>query len=105
MGEDFPRVVKTRRVKKDGSRYFGPYSDAGAVNEIIDVLNKIYKLKRCSAVKFPEGQRPCLNYHINDCRGICSGNVDREEYMACVDGVLDFLGGKQKKSWTIWNLP
>ena len=97
MGEDFPRVVKTRRVKKDGSRYFGPYSDAGAVNEIIDVLNKIYKLKRCSAVKFPEGQRPCLNYHINDCRGICSGNVDREEYMACVDGVLDFLGGKQKK--------
>ena len=97
MGEEFPRVVKTRRVKKDGSRYFGPYSDAGAVNEIIDVLNKIYKLKRCSAVKFPEGQRPCLNYHINDCRGICSGNVDREEYMACVDGVLDFLGGKQKK--------
>ena len=97
MGEEFPRVVKTRRIKKDGGRYFGPYSDAGAVNDIIDLLNRIYRLKRCSAVKFPRGHRPCLNYHISDCRGICINEADRDEYMDCIDSVIDFLGGKQKK--------
>ncbi len=95
--EEFPRIVKTRIVKKDGSKYFGPYSDAGAVNDIIELLNKIYKLKRCPALKFPEGQRPCLNYHIEDCRGVCTGKVNREEYMECIDSIIEFLGGKQKK--------
>ncbi|MEE0517185.1 MAG: excinuclease ABC subunit UvrC [Anaerovoracaceae bacterium] len=97
LQEEFPRVIKTRQIKKDGSRYFGPYSDAGAVNDAIDLLNKIYRLKRCSALRFPEGHRPCLNYHINDCRGICSGKTDKDEYMECIRSVLDFLGGKQKK--------
>lgn len=97
VSEEFPRVVKTRTVKKDGSKYFGPYSDAGAVNDTIEILNKIFKLKRCSAVKFPEGQRPCLNYHIEDCRGICAGMADREEYAACIEQVLEFLAGKQKR--------
>ncbi len=97
MQEEFPRIVKCRAIKKDGSRYFGSYSDAGAVNDIIDILNKIYRLKRCSAVKFPKGQRPCLNYHINDCRGVCIGEADRDEYMDNIQSVLDFLGGKQKK--------
>lgn len=97
LQEEFPRIVKTRTVKKDGSRYFGPYSDVGAVNDIIELLNKIYKMKRCSALKFPKGQRPCLNYHIEDCQGICKGDVDREEYTKGVDSVLEFLSGKQKK--------
>lgn len=97
MEEDFPRVLKTRMVKKDGSRYFGPYSDVGAVNETIEILNRIFKLKRCSMTKFPAGHRPCLNYHIEDCRGICTGQVDREEYGQVIDKVLDFLGGRQKK--------
>ena len=97
MGEEFPRVIKTRRVKKDGGRYFGPYSDAGAVNEIIGLLNKIYRLKRCAALRFPAGQRPCLNYHIGDCRGVCAGEADRDEYMEDVSSVLEFLGGRQKK--------
>ncbi len=97
MQEDFPRVVKTRIVKKDGSKYFGPYSDASAVNDTIDLLNKIFKLKRCNAVKFPEGQRACLNFHIDDCMGICTGKVSKEEYMESINSVLDFLGGKQKK--------
>ena len=97
VSEEFPRVVKTRIVKKDGNKYFGPYSDAGAVNDTIELLNKIFRLKRCSAVKFPQGQRPCLNYHIKDCRGICTGTADRDEYMECIDSVLEFLSGKQKK--------
>lgn len=97
LQEDFPRVVKTRILKKDGSKYFGPYSDAGAVNDIIDLLNKIYRLKRCSAVRFPKGQRPCLNYHIQDCRGICAGEANKTEYDECIESVIDFLAGKQKK--------
>lgn len=97
MEEDFPRVLKTRMVKKDGSRYFGPYSDVGAVNDTIEILNRIFKLKRCSMTKFPAGHRPCLNYHIEDCRGICTGQVDREEYGQVIDKVLDFLEGRQKK--------
>lgn len=97
MQEEFPRVLKTRLVKKDGSKYFGPYSDAGAVNDAIELLNKIYSLKRCSAVNFPEGHRACLNYHIGDCKGVCTGLVSKEEYMEAIDCVLEFLSGKQKK--------
>lgn len=95
--EDFPRVIKTRIVKKDGNKYFGPYSDVGAVNNIIELLNKIYKLKRCSALNFPQGQRPCLNYHIQDCLGICTGGADKKTYRDSVESVLEFLGGKHKK--------
>ena len=97
MDEEFPRVLKTRIIKKDGSKYFGPFSDAGAVNNVIEILNNIYSLKRCNAVKFPEGHRACLNYHIEECRGICTGNVSREEYMEAIDSVIEFLSGKQKK--------
>lgn len=97
VSEEFPRVIKTRLIKKDGSKYFGPYSDVGAVNSIIELLNNIFKLKRCPVTKFPAGHRPCLNYHIQDCRGICTGKVDKKEYMECIDSVLEFLGGKQKK--------
>lgn len=95
--EDYPRVIKTRIVKKDGGKYFGPYSDAGAVNKIVDLLNSSFALKRCSATSFPVGFRPCLNYHINQCRGICSGGVDKTKYAESVEGAKDFLNGKNKK--------
>lgn len=97
MQEEFPRVLKTRVIKKDGSKYFGPYSDVSAVNDTIELLNKIYRLKRCNALKFPEGHRACLNYHIDDCRGICAGMANRDEYMEAIDSVLEFLSGKQKR--------
>lgn len=97
LSETFPRIIKTRIIEKDGNKYFGPYSDVGAVNQIIELLNKIYKLKRCSAVKFPGDFRPCLNYHISQCRGICAGQVDAEEYRGYIDAAIDFLSGKQKK--------
>ena len=95
--EDFPRILKTRRVVEDGSRYFGPYSDAGAVNEIIDLLNSVYLLKRCSARSFPKDFRPCLNYHIEQCKGVCAGKVSKEEYRKQVDSVLAFLKGQTKE--------
>ena len=94
--EDFPRLVKTRIITKDGNKYFGPYTDAGAVNEIIDLLNQAFKLKRCGARVFPPGFTPCLNYHIKECEGICAGKISKEEYRKRIDGVLDFLGGNVK---------
>lgn len=92
--EEYPRVIKTRIIKKDGGKYFGPYSDAGAVNRIVDLLNASFALKRCSATSFPPGFRPCLNYHINQCKGVCSGEVDRRVYMESVEGAREFLNGK-----------
>lgn len=94
--EEFPRVVKTRIIKKDGNRYFGPYSDVGAVNDTVDLLAQIYSLKRCSYTSFPKDFRPCLNYHIRECQGVCMGSVDKEKYRESVDEILDFLSGKGK---------
>lgn len=96
MNEDYPRIVKTRRIEHDGAKYFGPYTDAGAVNQIIELLNRIYTLKRCSVRKFSANFQPCLNYHIQQCRGICTGNVDREEYMGAIQSVIEFLQGRDK---------
>lgn len=91
--EEWPRVIKTRIVRKDGGSYFGPYSDAGAVNKMVDLLNSSFALKRCSASAFPHGFRPCLNYHINQCRGICTGTVSKAEYDEAVAGAVNFLRG------------
>ena len=99
--EPFPRVIKTRQIRKDGGRYFGPYSDAGAVNRIVDLLNSSFSLKQCSAVAFPPGFRPCLNYHIHQCRGICTGQVDAAEYAEAVEGAVDFLSGRSRKLQTV----
>ena len=88
--EQFPRVLKTRHLKKDGNRYFGPYSDVGAVNHIVDLFNSMFSLKRCSAVSFSGGHRPCLNYHIEACRGICRGSVSA----AVIPGIQDKRGLK-----------
>ena len=96
VNEEYPRLLKTRLIKKDGARYFGPYSDVTSVNRALEFLNKLFKLKRCSATSFPEGFKPCLNYHIYECRGICTGLVDRGEYMKDIDRLTDLLNGKDR---------
>ncbi|MBR0441832.1 MAG: excinuclease ABC subunit UvrC [Firmicutes bacterium] len=96
MAEDFPRILKTRRIVNDGSRYYGPYADAGAVNTIIDLLNDLYSLKRCAADSFGPGFSPCLNFHIHRCRGVCQGNISREDYRALIEKVCDFLQGRDR---------
>ena len=95
--ETYPRILKTRKVQHDGCRYFGPYTDASAVNQLIDMLNGIFALKRCSAQSFPEGFKPCLNYHIHQCRGICTGTVSKVEYLETIDQIVELLNGKNKK--------
>ncbi len=95
--EAYPRILKTRKIYHDGCKYFGPYTDATAVNQLIDLLNGIFALKRCSAQKFPGGFKPCLNYHIHQCKGICTGLISRAEYMEAIDQVMELLNGKNKK--------
>ncbi len=95
MGEDFPRVLFSRQMKKDKSRYFGPFTSAFAVKETIDLINKLYRLRTCSRV-LPRDiglERPCLNYHIGQCMAPCQEYVTKEEYRAQVEQALDFLNG------------
>ena len=98
MQEDYPRLVKTRQVKKDGGKYFGPYANASAVNQMVDLLNGIYGLKRCSKTfNFDEKvYKPCLNYHIGQCMGVCQGSISKEEYRNTLNQVMDFLSGRKK---------
>ncbi|MBR1391321.1 MAG: excinuclease ABC subunit UvrC [Lachnospiraceae bacterium] len=95
LGEDFPRVLFCRSIKKDKSKYFGPYSSAGAVKDTIDLLKKLYQIRSCNRC-LPRDigkERPCLNYHIKQCPAPCQGYISAEEYRKQVDGVLDFLNG------------
>lgn len=96
MEEDFPRLTKTRKIEKDGAKYFGPYTDVTAVNQIIELLNSILTLKKCSNKTFGEGFRPCLNFHINQCKGVCIGSVSKEEYRKSINEAIGFLNGKSK---------
>lgn len=95
VGETFPRVMFSRQMKKDRSRYFGPYTSAGAVKDTIDLINKIYGLRTCNR-KLPRDiglDRACLNYHIHKCDAPCQGYITPEEYNNKVSGVLEFLNG------------
>lgn len=94
MSEDFPRVIRTREVKRDENRYFGPYSDSTAVWRILKMIDEMYPLKKCSTLHFPENTRPCLNFFIGKCKGICVGKADREEYMEMIRDILGIFGGK-----------
>lgn len=95
MGEDFPRVLFSRQLKKDKSRYFGPYTSAGAVKDTIELINKVYQLRTCNR-KLPRdigAERACLNYHIHRCSAPCQGYINKEEYGERVSQVLEFLNG------------
>jgi excinuclease ABC subunit C len=94
MSEKFPRILKTRIIKNDGSKYYGPYADVKSVNMMMDLLSDIFKLKRCPNDDFPQGFRPCLNGHINKCRMICQGKISREEYMEGINAISAFLKGR-----------
>ncbi|MBF1044797.1 MAG: excinuclease ABC subunit UvrC [Peptostreptococcus sp.] len=100
VNEDYPRVLKVRRILKDKAKYFGPYSNVSAVNDTIDIIRNIYPIRTCNidmdkAIK--SGMRPCLNYHIKKCIGPCTGMVSKKEYMDMIDEILLFLSGKEDK--------
>lgn len=95
LGEAFPRVLFSRQMKKDKSRYFGPYTSAGAVKDTIELLRKIYQLRTCnrSLPKDTGKDRPCLNYHIHQCMAPCQGYISQEEYRRRIDKAMEFLNG------------
>ncbi len=96
LGEAYPRVLFSRELKKDKAKYFGPFTSAGAVRDTIDLVQKLYKLRTCNQ-KFPDAfgkKRPCLNYHMNQCLGVCTGKVSEEEYLKNVTDAISFLDGK-----------
>ena len=94
--EEFPRVLFARTMKKDKSRYFGPYTSAGAVKDTLELIRKLYQIRTCNR-NLPRDigkERPCLNYHIGQCAGPCQGYISKEDYAAHIKQVLDFLSGK-----------
>lgn len=95
LGEEFPRILFSREMKKDKSKYFGPYTSAAAVKDTIELLNKLYQLRTChkSLPKEIGNERPCLNYHIKQCLAPCQGYIDKEQYRQQIAGAMEFLNG------------
>ena len=91
--EEYPRVFSTRKFTRDGNRYFGPYTDGGAVRDMLRMIDELYPLKKCRQQEFRPGVRPCLNYFIGKCAGICIGEADREQYLKMTDEIIDILSG------------
>ena len=99
LGEDFPRIVRTRKLTRDGSRYFGPYASASSVDETLKLLRKIFPFRTCN-LDIPEGkrvlERPCLLYYINRCQGPCIQAIEKAPYRETIGQIVDFLDGRQE---------
>ena len=98
LGEEYPRVLFSRSMKKDHSKYYGPYTGAAAVKDTIELINKLYQLRTCNR-NLPKdcgNDRACLNYHMKLCTAPCQGNVSKEEYGERIKKALDFLNGSYK---------
>lgn len=95
VDEAYPRILFARQMKKDKAKYFGPYTSAGAVKDTIDLICKLYNIRRCnrSLPRDMGKDRPCLNYHIKQCDAPCQGYISEEEYQESVKKALHFLGG------------
>lgn len=96
--EDYPRIIKTRNFKKDGSRYFGPYSNVSALNETMEAIHQLFPIRTCKRnIKnsIEKKERPCLNYHIGKCVGPCTGRVDPQDYMEMIREIIMFLSGRE----------
>lgn len=95
VSEEYPRILFSRTMKKDKDKYYGPYTSAGAVKDTIELIRKVYKLRTCSR-RLPRDvgkERPCLNYHIKQCKAPCQGYVSKEEYRKAVEEAMAFLNG------------
>ena len=91
VGEAYPRMVLTRRVLKDGARYYGPFADAGALRDTMKLIRTMFPLRHCRNLN---AKRPCLQYHLHRCLAPCTGKVPVSEYRQMVDAVLLLLDGK-----------
>ena len=99
LGDDFPRIERTRKLPNDGSRYFGPYASASSVDEAMNLIRRLFPFRTCT-IQISEGKRalprPCLLYHIKRCQGPCIEAITKDDYRADIDQVMHFLEGKQE---------
>ena len=100
INEEYPRVLKVRKILKDKAKYFGPYTNITSVNDTLDIIRDIYPIRTCNidiekAIK--NNVRPCLNFHIKKCIGPCTGNNFKEDYNKMIDEIILFLSGKEDK--------
>ena len=99
LGDDFPRIERTRKLPNDGSRYFGPYASASSVDEAMNLIRRLFPFRTCT-IEIKEGKRalprPCLLYHIKRCQGPCIEAISKEDYRADIDQVMLFLEGRQE---------
>lgn len=98
--EDYPRVLKVRKVLKDKAKYFGPYTNTTAVNDTLEIIRNTYPIRTCNididkAIK--NKVRPCLNLHIKKCTGPCTGDASKDEYNKMIEEIVLFLSGKEEK--------
>ena len=96
INEDWPVVCVTRRVQKDGARYFGPFASAGSVRKTLRLIKRLFPYRSCSKRIDGKDKRPCLDYHIHQCLGPCVGAVNKEDYRQVINQVVLFLQGKQE---------
>src|SRR5438309_10173142 len=95
MNEPFPRPIIVRRVKRDGNRYFGPYTSSWAMRQALRVIRQVYQLRSCGrTIQEGDQQKLCLDYHMGLCSGPCASLIDRVNYLRAVDEVTQFLRGK-----------
>ena len=95
LDEIYPRIVTTRRIKKDGAKYYGPYTSVTSLDETIKLLRKLFPIRTCKS--FEKQKRACLNYHIKRCQGPCTGNISSTDYKDMVNEIMNFLEGKQEE--------
>ena len=94
LNEEYPRLLIARRAATDGSRYFGPYPNAGAMHKAVEAILELFPLRSCNGATLKKGRRACLNAHIGRCSAPCEDKISREDYLALVDQVSHFLQGK-----------
>jgi len=94
--EEYPRLALVRQIKKDGALYFGPFASAHAVRETLKVVNRVFRLRQCSGSTFRKRQRPCLNFQMGRCLGLCARTISPEEYAWVVEEAVLFLKGRTR---------
>lgn len=99
VNEDFPRIIITRVIAKDGAKYFGPYTDVSAMYETTELIKKVFPIRSCkrNLKENEDNGRPCLDYHIGLCKAPCVGYTSKEDYGKVIQDVLDLLSGKESK--------
>jgi len=100
--EPFPRIFPTRRVIRDGSRYFGPYTDVRIMRELLRTVHRLFRVRTCALALTPDSiaakkYKICLDYHIQRCTGPCEGHISQQEYQQTVDDVAAFISGRSRR--------